>query len=312
VYLQLLRPSDTTFEYCLLSPEHGAAIELHQQTIDLNEQTRVTAMTERLAEFDAKIGEVLASTYVPAKMQELVCRSLAKATAHLVVIHDQACSSIPWEAFYFKDRCPALEIGVSRLYRIANRGDRSEHSILPPDATLRMLVVENPTGDLPGAQSEGDQLTQLFTANRGHVLTLKGRDASRANILSELGSGNYDLLHYAGHADFVKASPQESGLILNDGRLTAADLIEVGKAPQMIFLNACESGRMRGPGPNGPRAAHFVEQVRFAHTFSGSLLAGKSLSASMREARQATRTVSPRDWANYLHFGDPLFTVRVA
>jgi CHAT domain-containing protein len=128
---------------------------------------------------------------------------------------------------------------------------------------------------------------------------------------------------------------------LNDGRLTAADLLEVGKVPQMIFLNACESGRIRGPEPGGSAAsgaAHrFAGQVslaesfllngianfigtywpvndaaalQFAKTFYGSLLAGKSLSAAMREARQATKKVSERDWANYLHFGDPLYRVR--
>jgi len=34
-----------------------------------------------------------------------------------------------------------------------------------------MLVVENPTGDLAGAQNEGEQLAQLYTANRGNVTT---------------------------------------------------------------------------------------------------------------------------------------------
>ena len=253
VYLQVLRKSDTNLEYCLLSAELGAAIQLYEHSVDPGEQTRLADMAARLREFDAKIGDLLANTYVPAPLQELISRSLQKATAHLVVIHDQQSSTIPWEAFYFKNRCPALELGVSRLYRIANRDRVAGQPILPPDATLRMLVVENPTGDLVGAQNEGEQLTELFRANRGEVVTLKGADASRANVLTELGSGTYDLLHYAGHADFVELKPEASGLILKDGRLTAADLIEVGKVPQMIFLNACESGRIRG-GPNGGAA----------------------------------------------------------
>jgi pSer/pThr/pTyr-binding forkhead associated (FHA) protein len=247
VYLQVLRKSDTNLEYCLLSAELGAAIQLYEHSVDPGEQTRLADMAARLREFDAKIGDSLANTYVPAPLQELISRSLQKATAHLVVIHDQQSSTIPWEAFYFKDRCPALELGVSRLYRIANRDRVAGQPILPPDATLRMLVVENPTGDLAGAQNEGEQLTELFRANRGEVVTLKGTDASRANVLTELGSGTYDLLHYAGHADFVELKPEESGLILKDGRLTAADLLEVGKVPQMIFLNACESGRRELP-----------------------------------------------------------------
>jgi CHAT domain-containing protein len=113
--------------------------------------------------------------------------------------------------------------------------------------------------------------------------------------------------------------------------------------PQMIFLNACESGRIRG-GSNGGAAEgvkspRFVGQVslaesfllngianfigtywpvndaaalKFAGTFYAGLLSGKSLSSAMREARQATKTVSQRDWANYIHFGDPLYKVRHA
>jgi hypothetical protein len=342
VYLQVLRKTETNLEYCLLSAELGAAIQLYEQTVDPGEQTRLADMAARLREFDAGIGGSLANTYVPASLQDLICRSLQKATAHLVVIHDQQSSTIPWEAFYFKDRCPALELGVSRLYRIANRDRVAGQPILPPDATLRMLVVENPTGDLAGAQNEGEQLTQLFKANRGEVLTLKGAEASRANVLTELGSGTYDLLHYAGHADFVELKPEASGLILKDGRLTAADLIEVGKVPQMIFLNACESGRIRGSSDGSADKAQtprFVGQVslaesfllngianfigtywpvndaaalKFAGTFYGGLLAGKSLSSAMREARQATKSVSQRDWANYIHFGDPLYRVRHA
>src|SRR5262249_27594035 len=207
VYLQVQRTAETTFEYCMLSAELGAAIQLHQQTIDMKEQAQAAEMAAMLQQFDATTGASLASLFVPSAMQELICRSLEKPNAHLVIIHDQASSIIPWEAFYFKDRCPALDVGVSRLYRLANRTRRGG-PILAHDVTLRMLVVENPTGDLAGAQNEGDQLAALYEANRGMVKTLKGAEATRANVLSELASGLHDILHYAGHADFVESSPE--------------------------------------------------------------------------------------------------------
>jgi CHAT domain-containing protein len=133
-----------------------------------------------------------------------------------------------------------------------------------------------------------------------------------------------------------------SGLVLRDGRLTADDLQQLDTAPQMIFLNACESGRMRGapdaPG-DGSRKPTFAGHVslaegfllngianfigtywpvndiaasQFATTFYAGLLAGKPLSLAMREARQVAKSVSQRDWANYLHFGDPLYVLRRA
>ena len=172
VYLQVQRMAETTFEYCMLAAELGAAIQLHQQTIDTSEQARAADMAAKLQQFDAATGSSLASVYVPAAMQDLICRSLEKPTAHLVIIHDQASSTIPWEAFYFKDRCPALDVGVSRLYRIANRSRGGGRPILAHDATLRMLVVENPTGDLAGAQNEGEQLAATL-----HGEPRKGDDA---------------------------------------------------------------------------------------------------------------------------------------
>jgi len=341
VYLQVQRTGETTFEYCMLAAELGAAIQLHQQTIEMKEQARAAEMAAKLQQFDATTGASLASLFVPSAMQELICRSLEKPNAHLVIIHDQASSIIPWEAFYFKDHCPALDVGVSRLYRLANR-TRGGRPILAHDVTLRMLVVENPTGDLAGAQNEGDQLAALYEANRGMVKTLKGAEATRANVLSELASGLHDILHYAGHADFVESSPEASGLILRDGRLTAADLAKLESAPQMIFLNACQSGRMRG-APSNPttdvRRSTFAGHVslaegflvngianfigtywpvddvaasRFANAFYAGLLAGKPLSVAMREARQTAKAINSRDWANYLHFGDPLYVLRRA
>jgi hypothetical protein len=337
VYLQVQCPTEATFEYCVLSAEFGAAIRLHQQTIDIKEQAHAADLAAKLQEFDATSGSSLASLYVPAAMRDLICCSLEKATAHLVIVHDQASSTIPWEAFYFGDRCPALEVGLSRLYRVASRG--RGRAILARDTTLRMLVVENPTGDLAGAQNEGDQLAALYEANRGEVKTLKGAEATRANVLTELASGVHDILHYAGHADFVESSPEASGLVLRDGRLTAGDLQQLDTAPQMIFLNACESGRMRGAPGDGSRKSTFAGHVslaegfllngianfigtywpvndmtasRFATTFYTGLLGGKPLSLAMREARQAAKSVSPRDWANYLHFGDPLYVLRRA
>ena len=50
----------------------------------------------------------------------------------------------------------------------------------------------------------------------------------------------------------------------------------------------------------------------FASAFYGGLLAGMPLSVAMREARKAAKVINPRDWANYLHFGDPLYVLRRA
>jgi CHAT domain-containing protein len=55
-----------------------------------------------------------------------------------------------------------------------------------------------------------------------------------------------------------------------------------------------------------------VAASRFANAFYAGLLAGKPLSVAMREARQTAKAINSRDWANYLHFGDPLYVLRRA
>jgi lysophospholipase L1-like esterase len=339
VYLQASSPSDGTFDFCLLAADLGAALQSHRLSLPpqtLDEASRLAARSYSLT---PELGEQLARTYVPEPLKELMQRSLSRPAAHLVVIHDRASSAIPWETFFIDGKSPALENGVSRLYRIGGRDRMGGRPALPRSSMLRMLVIENPTGDLIGAANEGAALTALFADKRGTVTVLRGNDATRSNVLSELASGNYDILHYAGHADFDEARPSESGLICQDGRLTAAALQDIGRLPRLIFLNACESGRLRQGAADGERApkalfganvtlaesflisgiANFIgtywpvndaAAMRFASVFYTNLLDGRAMSVALREARREIRSLGPRDWANYLHFGDPLYTLR--
>ena len=338
VYLEVQGKDQGAIDYSILAAELGATIQTHRKTLTPAELERVATMTGHSSHFDATIGKTLADAFLPDPMQELITRALAKPNGHLVVIHDRASSTVPWEAVYLNGRCPALDKGLSRLYRIGGRTRSAGRQVLPRSSRLRLLMIENPTRDLTGAQKEGDRLTKLFKDNRGDVTVLSGQAASRAGVLKELAAGTYDILHYAGHADFSVSNPGEGGLVLSDGRLTAADMQSIGKMPQLIFLNACESGRLRGSGaaPDASvgmlspsigiaesflvhGAANFVGTFwkvddiaadSFAATFYAGLLAGKPLSVAMREARIGIQKIGPRDWANYLHFGDPLYVLR--
>ncbi len=339
VYLQVSSSVDGAFEFFILSAALGATIQSHRVEINADKLADLTTTAARAPRFDAVTGAALAGVYLPAPLRDQIKRSLAHAAAHLVIIHDRASSGIPWETFYIDAQCPALEHGISRLYRLSRQERVSGRPTLPRMASMRMLVVENPTEDLAGAGSEGKALAELFSASRGHVTVLRGREATRANVLSELSSGTLDLLHYAGHADFEETAPHSSGLLCCDGRITAADLREIGRVPRLIFLNACESGRLRklaGPpqdstilGLNVGLAEGFLlggvsnfigtywpvgdaAAMKFSLTLYHALLDGQPIGNALRSARREIHGLGPRDWANYLHFGDPLYRVRQA
>ena len=108
-----------------------------------------------------------------------------------------------------------------------------------------MLTLTDPKGDLKGAYEEGRQIRDFMD-----------RDSDLVNI-SLLSGGitpdfikgkirNFDLVHFAGHADYNPENPGLGGWRLSEGIMTAQDISKmVGTAamPALIFSNACQSAR---------------------------------------------------------------------
>jgi pimeloyl-ACP methyl ester carboxylesterase len=130
----------------------------------------------------------------------------------------------------------------------------------PPRRVLRVLVVADPAADahLPGAQEEGVAIADLFESyNVAHQDNPEGsriqvkrmfgpREATRTNVLREIMSRPYDVLHYAGHCVFAwGGDPEASGWVFNAANrelLSAFELNRIDRVPKFVFSNACESG----------------------------------------------------------------------
>ncbi|MFN2452714.1 MAG: CHAT domain-containing protein [Pyrinomonadaceae bacterium] len=130
----------------------------------------------------------------------------------------------------------------------------------PPRRVLRVLVVADPAADahLPGAQEEGVEVADLFESynlayqddperSQIQVKRMFGPlEATRTNVLRELMSRPYDVLHYAGHCVFQwDGDPDASGWIFNAKErelLSAYELNRIDRVPKFVFSNACESG----------------------------------------------------------------------
>jgi hypothetical protein len=114
-----------------------------------------------------------------------------------------------------------------------------------PARAVQCAVVINLTGDLPGAVEEGDVAT-CWRSSKARITAIRGSDATRARLLAEFRSGDYDAIHFAGHAWFDAAAPASSGILCAGGRLlSGADLAAMDSVPALVFFNACESGRLR-------------------------------------------------------------------
>jgi hypothetical protein len=284
----------------------------------------------------ARIGTALATTLLPASVREGL---EAMHTRPLVIVHDREASRVPWEVLRVGATHPALAAGLSRRYAsdtlsVARwRDDRASSD------SLRVLLVVDPTRDLPGAAAEGDSLRQLLGRKGVTLDVLAGRDATRARVLAALGTGAFDVLHFAGHAYFDARAPDQGGLLC-DGKevLRGDDLAGLGNLPALVFCNACEAARVRkrARSPAAPArlfglrrtmtgiaeaflaggVANFLgthwpvgddAAFAFSQSLYGTLLTGDRLGDAILGARRRLETMPTVDWADYVHYGSPEF-----
>ena len=244
---------------------------------------------------------------------------------------DPFSAQIPWELFPRGDTPLLLHSIVTRRLITEKLGG----TILPPPAEgkVRVLIVANPTGDLPAAQAEGVHLYELLSTNpRLDVRLWEGTSA--LDLLGEIGS--YHVLHFAGHALFNPERPELSALYLDQAgqeRITAQNIVQLPTRPSVVFLNACESGqadtltwRQAHRTAAGLAAAFIATGSRnviatawrvsdtdaetMARAFYEHLLQGETLGQALHTARRmvfAQRRWSDITWGSYLFYGDATF-----
>jgi hypothetical protein len=174
-----------------------------------------------------------------------------ESTFPLEIIHNAEASRIPWETLMHPSGTyPALTAGISRRYI----SDRSR--ILWPRQNAsqpRILMVINPTGDLPGAEIEGEALRKLIDVKHGgfaKVTYLQREEATEANLKKHLNTEEYDILHYAGHSGFSRENPSNSGLLLHgDEYFTGSDALGLARFPSIVVFNSCQAARIRRRDP---------------------------------------------------------------
>jgi CHAT domain-containing protein len=170
-------------------------------------------------------------------------------------------------------------------------------------------------------------------------------DATKPALLAAMRSGKYDVVHYAGHAFFDAAQPSNSGIVCaNQAVISGADLAGIGNLPTLMFFNACESGMLRNASPDAipePDIPERMEQATgmaeaflrggvanyvgtywpvgdasasmFGVTFYSALLRGETIGDALLKGRQAVRALTSsvkRDWADYIHYGEPTFALK--
>ena len=286
----------------------------------------------------ARYGDDLARLLIADTVRQGLAAMIRRP---LVVVHDRESSRVPWETLHIAGAHPALERGLSRRYaseRLSVARWRDERLA---GGSTQVLMVVNPTLDLPGAADEGAALRETLLNAGARVDCIEGATATRARVLRETGSGDYDVLHFAGHGFFDASDPGASGLVCAGGEvLRGIDLNGIANLPALVFFNACEAARVRRPGSSvrhrllGLRqssslaeaildagVANFVgthwpvgdeAALAFSTRFYEGLLGGARLGETMLAARRVVAAAGSIDWADYVHYGTPSFRLGLA
>jgi hypothetical protein len=258
---------------------------------------------------------------------------------HLVLVHGEYDTRLPWETLHVQGKAPALLGGVSHRYLAGDRSVAKWNAAREPGQPVRLLIIGNPTADLQGAETEARALEELARQNpRLEVVgTLFREEASLAAVEDMLNTREIDVLHYAGHAFFDRQTRANGGLLLAGKKvLTGRRIMALGRLPNLVFLNACEAARVRGePAGAALSARDAVEEqgslaeallkggvgsflgtywpvgdaaaMAFAERFYAQLAAGECLNVAVLAGRRELHARGLPDWANYVFYGDPGF-----
>ncbi|MDH3769107.1 MAG: CHAT domain-containing protein, partial [Gammaproteobacteria bacterium] len=281
-------------------------------------------------------GDWMGKKLVPTDIRTAL-KKMAK-DRRIVVTHDVGMSRVPWETLCINRWFPAADGGMSRQYFTNDMPMTNWLEERRLGDTLDVLLIVNPTRDLEGADEEGKLIESVARQLPGVKLTtLKRSQATKKKVKAELESGQYDVLHYAGHTNFDPTDASWSGILCSGKNiLSGNDLREMKNLPALVFFNSCQSGRvggltqkaataterniglaeafLRGGVANyvgthwwvGDEAAPF-----FMKEFYGALLQGESIGTAVSNGRQAVRhQAKSLDWADFIHYGNPDFVLK--
>jgi len=277
-------------------------------------------------------GQILFDHLLTQEAKERIIHSQAE---HLLIRMDDRLVHIPWELLFDGQQFFCQRFGMGRI--VSTRQKVAEASDRHIGKPLRMLVVADPRSDLPASKTEGVHIRdELDREHESINVNLKTSEVPVNYVKSKIR--NYDVVHYAGHADYDREDPAKSGWLLSDGKLSSNEIHNMtGKKPMpaLVFANGCQSGQTEewqidsGYEKDifGLANAFLVSGVQhyigtfwdilddpgrdFALSFYQEMVAGYSVGESMRRARLHLIDKYGEDtivWASYMLYGDPSYS----
>lgn len=293
---------------------------------ELADEAGVAGWSDERRQVLESLGQRLFTLLLPTEVRRAVFGP--DATSPLIL--DVQDHDIPWELLHDGSGFVAKRLALAR-HLIRPRVARSWQA----RKKVRVLVVGDPTGDLPQARAEAigvadgckaalDELRDRFRLE-SEVTLLCAEEATKSRVLLDIlmePTSEVDIFHYAGHARFNARDPDQSGLSLSDGDLRGFEARSMVGAP-LVFANGCRAGRGDDEmtvayGAVSGLAADFVAggalgylapmwavrdsvAQQFAAAFYAAVIGGETIGQAVLTARNRVDDV---DALAYVYYGD--------
>nr|MBP7217287.1 CHAT domain-containing protein [Candidatus Omnitrophota bacterium] len=179
-----------------------------------------------------KIGQLLWDQLLTRPVKD---RIKALADAHLIISIDEELVAIPWELFFTGDEFLCLWCNMGRVVKTKQELVPARYRSLsgPP----KMLILANPTNDLPSSYAEGLAIKNNLDRRRQEItIDFKSTEIDLRYVKKNVR--DYDIVHFAGHCGFDRRDPGQSGWVLRDGLFSITDIFSLGETsalPSLIF-----------------------------------------------------------------------------
>jgi CHAT domain-containing protein len=264
-------------------------------------------------------------------------KAIIRAQSNILWKLDSETAAYPWEMFHDADieKNPTF-VSAGLIRQLATETYRPNPQVIRSNTAL---VVGDPIYEgtslpqLPAAKREAQQVADKLKREKFEVLSLIGKRG--LDIIPPVISGDYKILHIAGHGVFDPEA-DEIGVVLGNGMFLSPALYESrSKVPEFAFINCCFSGVMErayerfyqdryklaanlgtqliGMGVNAVVVTGWGVDDNaaelFASTLYDHLLAGDEFGQAVVSARRACYDAYPHTntWGAYQCYGDPWY-----
>lgn len=237
---RLLRPGTALVEYFFLGEDLLAwAVTRDAGPIAHHAAVRATALALDIVRFHRACEHRAAWASKGADLARVLLEPLAgiiRQCEHLVFVPHGAAHALPFHALPFDGVPLAVHRSVSYLPSASVlQWLTDDGAEALPD---RILVVGNPTRDLPAARGEAEFVARQFP----QAVLLMEDAATEEAVRAEIAKA--PLLHFATHGTLDEETPLNSSIELAEGgQLTVYELMLMRLHARLVVLSACSTAQ---------------------------------------------------------------------